>query len=578
MSVSIEIVPLAPTVDIHGSPEAGLSTAYSLSGHVLLSLSSPVNFFDPKPRPARMLLSSLEITFEGKSEFIAGPSVYAAARVISLSKQLLPDGQPIELTNDGSEDSETPATWQVVFNLAIPGWLPASTIFGQDDSSSVSYSLFARATYSYLEDESPSAAPSWGAWKLLTSCTAPFRSRNRTVRAKSVFVYVNRFASREPTSVDYTVRAQSRDDAPAPKGVPLSVLSNIEVVTTLPSHVSTEASTIPVSLRIRSMNDSSVTERIRIESFHVDLDQHEKYQTSRSRTYASTFPVPSSSEQPPHRPLLDPHPLESLYSLGLVSAGENDGQTASSTRSIVPEDQPRLFRLHESATDDEHDDEDEADDGPEEPSSSGLILQNDGWHKITVKMPVVPAPPASTSALTYFDDDDFLSPGSTYYAADRQPWRAEKASRELKSYKPRRILRPTYDSPFYKVRHDARISITCMYRESPDAPPVRSEMKFSLPLKFVCTSNNVQRSASPTPSVASTDADDASRAGSPTPLLPTPTASPYPRTLPLGTTALPAYSQLFHSNGDSRDEIYADLPAYSKDPEDAPCDTLGIAP
>lgn len=53
-------------------------------------------------------------------------------------------------------------------------------------------------------------------------------------------------------------------------------------------------------------------------------------------------------------------------------------------------------------------------------------------------------------------------------------------------------------------------------------------------------------------------------------MLPPPAPSPYPRTNPLGTNGLPAYSQLYHANGDWRDELYADLPAYSKDAEDRP--------
>lgn len=433
-------------------------------------------------------MSSLELTFEGKSEFISGPSGYVAARIISVTKELLPDGHPIELTNEGLEDGAEPSTWQVIFNLALPGWLPASTIFGEDDVSSVSYSLFARATYSHIEDDHTSLALSWKPWKLASLCTAALRMRNKTACAKPVPVFVNRFSAHAPSFAHYSVRMKAPEGTPESNAVPAAVLTNIQVMASIPTHVSTTASGIPVSLRIRSTNGPEVTARLRINSFHVDLEQHEKYQTLRSQSYASAFPIPRSAQQPPSRPLLDPHPLETLYSLGLMCTPESvDNQMAYRTWSIVPDNQPLLFRLHEHAVDSDDDD----DENPATASSGrivqdsasltpqGLVLENDGWHKISVSMPFVPAPIASTSAQTFFDDDDFASPGANYYASDRM-CRPEKGLKESESHVARRILRPSFDSPFFKVRHEVRIAVTCSYRESADGPEYQSEMKCEL--------------------------------------------------------------------------------------------------
>ncbi|KZV85527.1 hypothetical protein EXIGLDRAFT_775475 [Exidia glandulosa HHB12029] len=580
MSVSIQIVPLSPSVDIHGSPEAGLSTAYSLSGHVLISLASPVAFFDSRPRPTRMLLSSLELTFEGKSEYISDPSGYVAARIISLTKELLPDGQPIELTNEGHEDSASPSTWQVVFNLALPGWIPCSTIYGSDDLSNVSYGLHCRATYSHIEDDHGNLAL-WKPWKLASLCTAALRTRNKTAHAQPTPIYINRVSTTASSFAHYSIRVNALEGTLEPNAVPAAILSNIQVLASIPTQLSTTASDVPVSLRIRSTNDPDVTARIRINSFHIDLEQHEKYQTSRSHSYAAAFPIPRSAQQPPSRPLLDPHPLETLYSLGLMCCPESaDSALAYRSWSIVPADQPLLFRLHERAVDSEDDDDDGEDAAPHSgrivqdstsPTPQGLILESDGWHKISVRMPLNSAPIASTCAQTFFDDDDFASAGANYYAPEPKAV-AEKGLKAPESHSPRRIVRPTYDSPFFKVRHDARIVVTCSYRDSPEGPEYQSEVKFSLPLKFVCTlPAELARAESP----STLEASGPSRSGSSTPVHPSTAPSPYPRTHPLGTSALPAYSQLYHTNGDWRDELYADLPAYSKDAEEQPL--LGLA-
>lgn len=83
------------------------SSAYSLSGHVSISLSSPYSFFSTR-RTARVLLESVSLTFEGQSEINTPETGYAAIRLCSVSRDIAPS-EPMELTNHGHED-DSPCT------------------------------------------------------------------------------------------------------------------------------------------------------------------------------------------------------------------------------------------------------------------------------------------------------------------------------------------------------------------------------------------------------------------------------------------------------------------------------------
>ena len=83
------------------------SSAYSLSGHVAISLSSPYSFFSTR-RTARVLLQSVSLTFEGQSEINTPETGYAAVRLCSVSRDIAPS-EPMELTNHGHED-DNPCT------------------------------------------------------------------------------------------------------------------------------------------------------------------------------------------------------------------------------------------------------------------------------------------------------------------------------------------------------------------------------------------------------------------------------------------------------------------------------------
>jgi hypothetical protein len=98
------------------------SSAYSLSGHVSISLKSPYSFFERRS-PTRLLLQSLELTFEGQTEIVTPQLGYSAVRLCSFSRELVSNG-PTELCDEG-EDSAEPckqgALTYVNIVLIIPG-------------------------------------------------------------------------------------------------------------------------------------------------------------------------------------------------------------------------------------------------------------------------------------------------------------------------------------------------------------------------------------------------------------------------------------------------------------------------
>lgn len=82
------------------------SSAYSLSGHISISVTSPFSLFEPR-RPARLLLQSVTLTFEGQSEVITPSGGYSGLRLCTITRELAPP-TPIEISNEGHEDSSDP--------------------------------------------------------------------------------------------------------------------------------------------------------------------------------------------------------------------------------------------------------------------------------------------------------------------------------------------------------------------------------------------------------------------------------------------------------------------------------------
>lgn len=248
----------------------------------MISLSSEATFFERR-RTARLILRSLLVTFEGQTELVAEETGYAAIRLCSISQEIAP-GEPVELSNEGHEESDKPCTWNVVFNLTIPGWLPATDVFSDSDCTEAGtrYALYATAKFESLED-GPSR--SW----FSTLCT-PFRQSTRTLKAPRYPIRLNRFTSPSacassstssfpPINFSVTPEVHHRDETNSGASqIPLNVLSNLRIMASVPEHISVEDNSLPLTLRF-SPNKLSDAEsrRLRISQFSVNLEQSERY-------------------------------------------------------------------------------------------------------------------------------------------------------------------------------------------------------------------------------------------------------------------------------------------------------------
>lgn len=302
MAVSIDIIPSSDTLEMYGEPDIscvlgwifGLtnkliymylllsSAAYSLSGHVSISITSTYSIFENR-RPVRLLLRSLALTFEGQSEVITPEIGYASIRLCSLNQELAP-GEPLELSNEGHEDSDKPCTWNVVFDLPVPGWLPATSTFGVSGGEDVGtrYSLFATAQFINADDNSDKT------WSFSTLCSM-FRAKTRVIHAPKHPITLRRHINPPPNPFsrdslfpmsNYAIRARAEyaDAARDLSFIPQHVLSKIQLVVSVPDYISIDESSFPFAIRLRTPElEDWERKRLRVVSFSVDIEQIEQY-------------------------------------------------------------------------------------------------------------------------------------------------------------------------------------------------------------------------------------------------------------------------------------------------------------
>ncbi|CAL1705233.1 unnamed protein product [Somion occarium] len=491
------------------------SVAYSLSGHIVISLSSAGSFFS-YGRLSRLLLSSLVVTFEGQSELVTEETGYSAVRLCSISQECVP-GEPVELTSEGQDEKSY--TWNVVFNLTVPGWLPATGVFGQTTTGETGtrYALHAVAKF---QSPSDNLSNSW-----LSALCLPLRFSSQVAKAPRFPIVLNRFMSPSPLAstssslfplANYSVLAQpdiptNEDGEPH---VPPEVLSKLRVLVSIPEYIGSDEETIPLNLRLRTEDLSEDDcKRFRVEEFTVDVEQTERYRTVPLAAYNAQFPLPPRNEQPPHKPLLDPNPVQAIYELGLSSYPPR--QVLTRAFSLLPEDVSGRYVL----------------------SGDGYIFTDD----------------ANSSDLTWYSMQTNV-PFTKTHERDEQE----------NDWKCKRILKQSSSSPFFGVNHRLYITLKCTYDLTEGENPERAAKHLTLhmPLRFVRTpppTPSTSTASSPSPSSSSFDLSP-SGLSSPTSTLDFPVAS-----LPYANT-LPAYSQLFDYNGDRKIDYSIPLPLYTPQP------------
>jgi hypothetical protein len=238
-----------------------------------------------------MLLESLTLTFEGQSELLVPTTGYHPFRLCAESHDITPSGEPVELTNEGLEDMDQPCTWNAVFSIPIPGWLPASAQFGDElngAQAGIAYTLYASAKFVVMDD----SASTRSFFSFANLCSA-FTSRLRTVNAPRRDITVTRVVEVPSSCADslqdslfnriaYTATPLAHC---APEGrndetcIPLDVLEKIRFRAEVPEHAAIdEESSLPFTLKFSAEGMSEdMCSRFQITGFTADIEQTERY-------------------------------------------------------------------------------------------------------------------------------------------------------------------------------------------------------------------------------------------------------------------------------------------------------------
>ncbi|KAJ7709662.1 hypothetical protein B0H17DRAFT_1173820 [Mycena rosella] len=498
MSVSIDIVPLAASLDMYGEPDK--SSAFSLSGHVSIALNSSYSVFERR-RPARILLESVLLTFDGQTEVITTSLGYSPLRLCTISREMAPY-PPIELSNEGHEDTNEPCRWNVVFDLPIPGWLPASHDFAPGDlGASTQYFLHAQVKFIVVEDHSTSS------WSFTTLCS-PFRSRTQTLETFTS-IALRRFIeppTDEPAPPRFINYLLSPPPQPAKKDlhIPSEILSKIQVLASVSKYVDVCEGHLPFILRLRTKDlEDADCKRLQVSSFKVDVVQEEKcrriFETQFSE-FESRHPIPSKAMQPPHRPLFSAHHLSDMYQLGLYVAPASSANSMVCITSLLPPGEPGVYHLS----------------GDNHVFAEDAVKDAETWYTMETSIPF-------TQSLPNYDEVSAEWAGA------------------LK-------VRPSSTGPLYDVAHSLKLTVHCTY-DIPDSEQVASaHLTFCIPFTF-------GRVAPPLPS------RDILPALFHSMRLPDGAYPPLPPLLPFGAN-LPAYSQLFDSQGNRKMDA-TPLPLYT---------------
>lgn len=261
-------------------------SAYSLSGHISLSVTRTTTsnslFFERRQRAIRILLRSLVVTFEGQAELVTREASYSALRLCCISKELV-SKTTIELSNEGHDDNDDGdgvCVWHIMFDLPIPGWLPASDLYGdcRQGFSGTQYNLYASARFSNLDSTSSLLG---GGHSWVSALCPPFFPRNNVLHAERRRIMLNRFSAfpaLRPAyySVSLTAGGLRPEDNPHP--VPTDIISKVELLASVPEGISLDQEKFPFSLSIRtSALSESQAAKLHVTQFSLELHQVDQY-------------------------------------------------------------------------------------------------------------------------------------------------------------------------------------------------------------------------------------------------------------------------------------------------------------
>ena len=225
------------------------------------------------------------------------------------------------------------------------------------------------------------------------------------------------------------------------------------------------------------------------------------------------YPLPLKEMQPPNLPLLDPHPLSYIYDAGFF--GYN-AESVCRTFSILPSPSSGTYKLPEN----------------------NYVFVNDAaaeevatWYTMEAIVPFMQCSPANAEV-------------------------------ECPEWPGSPNLLPSMSSPLYSVRHNASITLTCAF-DLPSGEVAYNQLKFTVPITFANVAPILPsvRTWTPPPAHSPSSVDAAAL---PTSATPPPSPSHFPSdTSPDSIPVLPAYSQLYHFNGEPKIDYSTPLPLYS---------------
>jgi len=208
---------------------------------------------------------------------------YAPVRLCCIARELV-RGEPIELSDEALEDPATPCSWNIVFDIPIPGWLPVTSTYGDIDfeETGTRYALYATATYLYPEDKSSSFSLS----RLFS-----FGLRSHSINAPKCSVVLQRVVeppaalSNEFPLTMFVVETQPESDDtqqcfPSSAGTP-EVFARVQVIASVPAAISVNETSLPFTLRLRVKDLTGCErERLRVTGFSVNIEQFELYRSA----------------------------------------------------------------------------------------------------------------------------------------------------------------------------------------------------------------------------------------------------------------------------------------------------------
>ena len=232
-----------------------------------------------------------------------------------------------------------------------------------------------------------------------------------------------------------------------------------------------------------------------------------------SDTYLARFSVPPESSQPPNQPLLISHPLQTLFSIGMLGTSVGGSPTTERSFSLLPKSESATFQL----------------------AGDGYIFATDGD----------PEPIGDHSQPTWYAVDPMVRVSS-------KDCMSRDKTGPLRDWAGDCVFRETGLSPQFTVRHEVRVTLFCTYDIGGDpSDRVAARMKFTVPILFSRVSKRP-----PIPELGPTPPRSDSSCSNESTITTTSLTSSY------YAYSLPAYSQLFEPNGDRK--IDYSLPSYSK--------------